>query len=241
MEEIWKDIKQHTNYQVSNLGRVKTKERIHMRSNGIPLTVKEKIKNQHFSSNNYPVVSLSKNNKSINKQVHQLVAIAFLNHKPCGHKIVVDHIDENKRNNNVNNLQLLTNRENCKKSRDNSKFNSLYDGVCYHINHKKYHSSIVSGRKRIFIGAFKTEKEAYKAYQKALSEVLSGKDVTLHRAKQTSKYKNISMNKKTVRGKTYVYWLSYIFIKGKRINIGQFKTEQEAYKARQEYIEENNL
>src|SRR5690554_6369469 len=107
MKEIWKDVPDYESYQVSNLGRVKTKYRVFKRSNNIKLTVKSKIKVSHYSKEGYEIVSLSKNNKTHNKQIHQLVAIAFLGHKPCGFDLVVDHIDEDKSNNHVSNLQIL--------------------------------------------------------------------------------------------------------------------------------------
>lgn len=71
---------------------------------------------------NYHQVSLYKKNengrqKKHTKRVHVLMAYTFLNHKACGHKIVVDHIDENIYNNNLNNLQILTNQQNCNKAR----------------------------------------------------------------------------------------------------------------------------
>ena len=48
---------------------------------------------------------------------HQLVAIAFLGHTPCGNKLVVDHIDGNPENNHVLNLQIITQRENLSKDK----------------------------------------------------------------------------------------------------------------------------
>jgi len=42
--------------------------------------------------------------------------MAFLNHTPCGHKLIVDHINENKLDNRVENLQLITNKQNVIKS-----------------------------------------------------------------------------------------------------------------------------
>ncbi len=40
------------------------------------------------------------------KSVHQWVAMAFLNHEPCGHNLVVHHKDGNKKNNNVENFGI---------------------------------------------------------------------------------------------------------------------------------------
>lgn len=240
MEEIWKDIKGFENYQVSNIGRVKTKKRLLIRKNGVKFSVKEKIKSQFLSAKGYKIVSLTKNIKTYNKQVHQLVAIAFLNHVPCGHKIVVDHIDENKTNNHLSNLQLLTNRQNCLKSQNTKDDSSKLIGVSK--KNERYHANIVNGKKRHFIGAFKTEKEASIAYEKALKQILKGKDVSIYRAKLKSKYKGISYNEITKRGKIYSYWIAYCFVDGKRINIGNsFKSEDDALSAKIKFCDENNI
>ena len=50
--------------------------------------------------------------KKETKQVHQMVAESFLNHIPCGYKLVVNHIDFNRTNNAVQNLELVSAREN---------------------------------------------------------------------------------------------------------------------------------
>ena len=59
----------------------------------------------------YKVVALSKDGHTTHTTVHRLVAIAFLE-KPLG-KNNVNHIDENKLNNNISNLEWVTVAENC--------------------------------------------------------------------------------------------------------------------------------
>ena len=72
-------------------------------------------------------VSLCKNCVSKSFTTHQLVAMAFLNHKPDGHKLVIDHIDENKENNIVENLRIVTQRFNLsRKKRGKNKFQYIY-------------------------------------------------------------------------------------------------------------------
>ena len=95
-------------YEVSNFGNVK--------SLGNNRTRKEKILKpvlvgligwQYYS------VTLCKDGKSRHLNIHILVVMAFLGHVPDGTlKIVVDHIDNNRLNNHVSNLQLITQREN---------------------------------------------------------------------------------------------------------------------------------
>jgi len=67
-------------------------------------------------------------------KVHKLVAIHFLNHNPCGYKVVVDHIDGNPLNNHVNNLRLVSSRENINLGYDKKNTTSKYRGV--HLNSK---------------------------------------------------------------------------------------------------------
>ena len=55
--------------------------------------------------------------------------MAFFGHVPGGYKIVVDHIDNNRLNNHVSNLQLITQRENSSKDRKNG--TSQYTGVVF--------------------------------------------------------------------------------------------------------------
>ena len=89
-------------YQISNFGNVKS----------IKLN-KSKILKIGVNNRGYSQVSLSKNGISKTKAIHKLVAVAFLEHIPCGHKLVVNHKDFNKLNNNVNNLRYISHKENC--------------------------------------------------------------------------------------------------------------------------------
>ena len=88
--------------------------------------------------------------------------MTFLNHVPCKFKIVVDHIDNNKLNNNLNNLQLLTNRENSTKD----SFNKCgYLGVSK--SNKKFKASIRINGVAIYLGSFDTAKLAHEKYKSA--------------------------------------------------------------------------
>lgn len=98
--EIWKDIKYYEGlYQGSNWGRVKSLERIDC----IGHHRKERILKLSTDKDGYLYVYLYKNGKGKNFSVHRLVAEAFLpnpHNYPC-----VNHKDENKQNNNVDNLE----------------------------------------------------------------------------------------------------------------------------------------
>ena len=110
MEEIWKDVVGYEGYyQVSNLGRVRSLDRI--ASNG------RKIKGKILSTKvntppYYPRVSLSVNGKMKLVQVHRLVAQAFVYNPDPEHKTQVGHKDESRTNNRADNLEWVTPKEN---------------------------------------------------------------------------------------------------------------------------------
>ena len=188
--EIWKDIEGYEGlYQVSNLGKVKSLERKVKRSNHT-INVKEKILKYALSKHGYRVVSLWKNNKGKTKSIHVLVAVCFLNHKPNGYLLVVDHIDENKENNSSNNLRLTTNRFNC--TRNQRGFSSKYVGVHWHKSYDKWQSIIMIKGKYKYLGRFHSEHEAHLAYQKALNKILnyenSNKRLKQHQDQQVIKF-----------------------------------------------------
>ena len=177
--EKWKDIKGYEgSYQVSNLGKVKSLSRwVDNKGNG-GYFIKEKVLKSNIKNERYPIVSLTKNNKQRKFRIHQLIAMAFLNHKPCGYKLVVDHIDNNPLNNNVENLQIVTSRVNTTK--DRIKGTSKYVGVFYNgkgINKWRASTSIYG--KVISLGSFNTEVRASIAYNFALTQLDRLKEYSL--------------------------------------------------------------
>ena len=104
MEEIWRDIKGYKGlYQVSNTGRVKSLERTVWNNKGYYKTVPERILKGRKTRVGYLRVQLYKNNKAKNCYVHRLVAQAFLEN--IDNLPEVNHIDENKQNNCIENLE----------------------------------------------------------------------------------------------------------------------------------------
>lgn len=99
-------------YEVSNLGRVRSVLFLKTKK----ITKKYILK--PFLKNSYLTISLNCYNKPKKIKVHQLVYTTFIDETfvPYLNEYVIDHIDKNKENNNVNNLQLLKRSENVKKS-----------------------------------------------------------------------------------------------------------------------------
>ena len=120
-KEIFKDIPNYEGlYQVSNLGRVKSLKRNVICGGSFSgfKTVNERILKPSKTTHGYFKVGISINGKLKNIDVHRLMANTFLNNKE-NKNLVVDHIDNDKTNNNISNLQLITHRENCSKDRKN--------------------------------------------------------------------------------------------------------------------------
>lgn len=113
MIEVWKDVVGYEEYyQVSNLGNIKSKDRRVPTRGGVRTALRKgKILTQIPKRNNYMVVSLTRN-VGDKKQplVHRIVASAFLPNPE--NRPQVNHIDGNKANNKVSNLEWCTALEN---------------------------------------------------------------------------------------------------------------------------------
>ena len=108
MEEIWKDVPDYENiYQVSNLGRIKSLSR-KTEQNDKKRFVKTKILKQQINRNGYKVVTLRKNNKRKEYKVHRLVLYGFVGKSD----LIVNHLDLNKQNNKLENLEYCTYSDN---------------------------------------------------------------------------------------------------------------------------------
>ena len=202
-------------YEVSNFGNVKS-------------LINNKILKPCLGSRGYYMVRVYKDNKGNTMSIHVLVAMAFLGHKPDGYKIVVDHIDNNKLNNHVSNLQLISNRENTSKDKKNG--TSKYTGVTWYNASNKWLAQIAINSKKKNLGLFETEDEAHEAYQKALKMLNEG-DLSFMKPKEfSSKDKGVSWQKD--RNK----WVSRIKINGKQKNLGSFTSEEDAADAYQKAL-----
>lgn len=148
--EDWKQIQDYPNYSVSSFGNVRNDK------------TGKILSNKRLRGKGYISFALSKGDgKQINKNSHILVANAFIDN-PNNYP-QVDHIDQNKLNNNVNNLRWVTNQLNQRNiNKYKRKCSSIYKGVC--LNKNLWGSSIMVNLKKIYIGSFKTEKEACLAY-----------------------------------------------------------------------------
>ena len=120
------------NYEVSNFGNVRKKLGIEKYKN-----IKGSILNQ---GDGYKYFQIQQDGKRINYLFHHLVAKLFIGDRPDN--LVIDHIDRNTKNNNVNNLRYITQKEN---THNSSRYRSdiLEEGNERHkiickLNYKKY-------------------------------------------------------------------------------------------------------
>jgi hypothetical protein len=138
-------------YQVSNKGTV------------LSFHGKTKELKQTKSTAGYYYVTLSVNNSPKKMHIHQLVAMAFHGHIPCGFDIVVNHIDHNRLNNRADNLNLLSMRENSTEYKNDLGITNGYKNT-YYVN-------IQINNDSIYLGSYKDKKNALNIYKKALLRI----------------------------------------------------------------------
>lgn len=101
MEEVWKDIENYEGiYKISNKGRVKR----------VASPRKNTFLKHQYNNNGYPYVHLSKKNKRTLHFIHRLVATHYIPNPE--NKEEVNHIDLDKSNYSISNLEWVTSSEN---------------------------------------------------------------------------------------------------------------------------------
>lgn len=136
------------NYEISNLCRVRNK------TSGL-------ILKKSFSKNGYIYHSFSNRKLKKHKYLHRLMAEAFIDNP--NYKEEVNHINGNKLDNSIENLEWVTRRENQSHYFGNNNKTSQFVGVSYLKNCGKWRAYIRVNRKLLSLGFHKTEIEAYQA------------------------------------------------------------------------------
>lgn len=115
MEEIWKAVSGYEGiYEVSNIGNVRSLDRITLRNDGVEIKTKGKVLTRTLNQDGYPTVHLSRNGFSERVTVHVLVARAFVGN-PLGLK-EVNHKDFDRTNSNADNLEWVEHGDNVRYS-----------------------------------------------------------------------------------------------------------------------------
>ena len=154
--EQYKVIKGFENYSVSNLGNIKNIKTDRVLKPGI-------------NSKGYYTVSLRSDGKSYTKKIHKLVAEYFIvnpYNKQC-----VDHIDNNKLNNNVNNLRYCTQQENCMNRQLNSNNTSNHKGISFNKQKNKWCAQIKINGINKHLGYFENIEDAVNCRVKKAKEL----------------------------------------------------------------------
>ena len=159
LQEEWKAITGYEGlYEISNFGRVKSLNRL----DSMGRVVEETIKTQHIGTTGYPAITLNKDGKKKTKVVHQLVAESFLGHIPDSYNGVINHIDNIKTNNRLDNLEVVS-------SRYNTQYSKSTEGVYERRN--KFEVYIRIDGKKTYLGSYTSKEEALKVRNKKLQEV----------------------------------------------------------------------
>lgn len=170
MEEIWKDIEGYEGlYQVSNLGRVKNKKR-------------NKILSLSKYRTGYSKCGLYKNHTPKTYAVHRLVAQAFIPNPK--HYPVVNHEDETRDNNRVDNLEWCTIKYNVnfgnaqkRKAENRDYYHSKY--AVAQVKKMSHDNKIpiygFKGDKKIWFSSSKVAAQYTKATPSTVSDVLRGR------------------------------------------------------------------
>jgi len=158
--EIWKNIKNNQNYQVSNLGNIKSLKRL-VNTNFGQRTVNERLLKQSYDKDGYCILCLNIEDKRKTYRIHRLVAEHFITNENDNYD-TVNHKDFNKRNNNVDNLEWVSNMDNTRHYHKRNNKNCV--GVSYSKQKSKYIARITHNNNRIYLGTFNTEKEAIDKY-----------------------------------------------------------------------------
>lgn len=171
-DEIWKDVPNYEGiYRVSNLGRVmriwKYKAAF-IKKHGI--TEKTYILSPIFSGG-YNGVGLYKDKKYKHFSIHRIVAMAFLGFDPSVPDSFINHIDVDRFNNCVDNLEIVTAREN-----QHRKTNNVYEGFepCIYIEKGLFLLKLEYLGESYYLGRYSCKDNAIKVRNIALERIDDG-------------------------------------------------------------------
>ena len=145
-----KEIKNYPNYAITDNGEV------YNLRNGKIMRQKD--------NQGYLTVKLCKNGKPKEFRVHRLVYQAFIGE--LDNLLVIDHIDENRHNNNVSNLRQIHTRENTNRA----KIHPYGMGVHLLKSRNKYTATIGINGKSYYLGVYDKSEDASNAYTNALAD-----------------------------------------------------------------------
>jgi hypothetical protein len=185
MSEEFKIIKDFENYEISNLGNIRN-----IKTN--------KILKNSINSNGYKITSMFKNNKFKKHYIHRLIALTFIpnpDKKKC-----VDHINNNRLDNDINNLRWVTLSENSHNAKLSTLNTSGVKGVYWNKENNKWHAQIRLNCKKYHIGYYEEKEEAIKARREKAKELFGEymneceKEITINLNIKTNENIKINLN-----------------------------------------------
>lgn len=153
-----------TNYSITINGIIKSLERVvsnHHRS----YIQKERILKQYKDKDGYLIVYFFINKKILIKKVHRLVMLTFFGES----ELSVNHLDGDKTNNNLSNLEYATTQENIRHQKRIVNPNKV-PGVNWHEKTGSWMARFTLNKKRTHIGMFETEQGAANAVIQKMAE-----------------------------------------------------------------------
>jgi hypothetical protein len=158
--EIWKLTYCSPFYEVSNLGRIRSVDRLRINFKGKQKIFKGQILNPVIDRSYLKINLVIKKGKRMTKLLHQLIYHSFNSTTPK-QGMVVDHIDGNPGNNHLSNLQFITYSANTIKGKLHLKKTS---GLPLYISNERNGFVIKKtiGGKKVWFGRFKTIEKAIK-------------------------------------------------------------------------------
>lgn len=171
MKEIWKDVVGYEGlYQVSNMGRVSSVKRecVYFKNgNRVVARLKKKLLTPSLTKKGYHVVGLSRDRLNL-IFIHKIVMTTFVG---PNNGLEIDHLNQNKTDNRLSNLEYVTTRENICRYRKNSQSSSEYVGVSKIQYSNKWRARIFIKGAHVYLGRFNTEQEAASAYDNKLKSL----------------------------------------------------------------------
>lgn len=157
MKEVWKklDFNSYHEYRISNYGTIQYFDK----SKNAWVNKSSKI-----NRDGYVYI---KDSARRSYSVHHLVWSAFGGKQIDSCNLQLDHINEDKLDNRINNLQLLTNRQNSVKNAKHLKSSRKCEYVGVSKARNKYRATIQTFGKQIHLGVFNSEYVAHLAYEMA--------------------------------------------------------------------------
>jgi len=174
VDEIWKDVLGFEGfYQVSNLGRVRSVDRVVVHPRYGDMRRKSRVLKPSLSTCGYLSLVLCRDGVDSSKTVHSLVALAFIGDRPNGYQI--NHKDGNRFNNSLENLEYCTRLDNMRHAFDLGLMNTPKGEK--HRSAKLKVSDIPIIRQRLSEGHFQTAiARDYGVTQGIISAIKLGKN-----------------------------------------------------------------